>query len=445
MDIVSMQSLFMIRQLNMNLFLFCWFAAAVCIVFCFGTETMRVKTGKTQVLHWRRIVLLSLSLLGLMFAMVACHPAPANPLALKARFQSELETLHDQYRFPGATATYILPDGTVEVVATGLADVELKIPMKPQSRMLAASIGKTFVGATVVALAQEGVLSLDDPISKWLGDRPWFSRLPNHDMITLRQLLNHTSGIANHVDMKPFIHAFRENRHATTNPFPPEALIAFVLDRPPLFKAGEGWRYSDTGYLLVGLIIEAVTGHSYYEEITRRFLVPLRLTLTTPSDHLELPGLAAGYMAPDNDFNLPPKTTLRPGLMAWHPGLEWTGGGLVSNPKDLVVWAKALFEDRAMEGRYLETLLQSVPISSDDPDTRYGVAVAIHENGPLGPTYGHGGWIPGYCSSLRYYPRYGVAIAFQINTDIGIVDGSTQVFKDMENRLAKVVMAAMRR
>jgi D-alanyl-D-alanine carboxypeptidase len=402
------------------------------------------KTGKMLMAHQHRMALISLSLLGLTFAMVIYHPAPANPPALKARFQSELETLHDQYQFPGATAAYILPDGTVEVVATGLADVELEIPMMPQSRMLAASIGKTFVGATVVALAQEGVLSLDDPISKWLGDRPWFSRLPNHNLITLRQLLTHSSGIGNHVDMERFVHAFRENWRARTNPFPPEALIAFVLDRPTLFKAGEGWYYSDTGYILVGLIIEAVTGHSYYEEVARRFLVPLHLTLTTPSDRLELPGLAAGYLAPENEFELPPKTTLRPGVMAWHPGIEWTGGGLVSNPKDLVVWAKALFEGRAMEGRYLKALLQSVPISDDDPDTRYGVAVAIHKNGPLGTTYGHSGWIPGYCSSLRYYPKVGVAIAFQINTDIGIVDGSTQVFEDMENRLAKVVIAAAR-
>jgi len=106
---------------------------------------------------------------------------------------------------------------------------------------------------------------------------------------------------------------------------------------------------------------------------------------------------------------------MRSGVMAWHTGLEWTGGGFVSNSKDLVVWAKALFEGRAIEGSYLDYLLQSVPISDDDPGTRYGIAVAIHENGPLGPTYGHGGWIPGYSSSLRYYPNHGIAVAFQSN------------------------------
>lgn len=154
---------------------------------------------------WRRIGLLSPGLLGLMLVTVIILIACPHSRTLKEQFQSELEALQDQYRFPGATAAYILPDGTVEVFSVGLADVELDIPMMPESGMLAASIGTTFVGATVLALVQEGVLSLDDPISKWLNDRSWFSRLPNHATITLRQLLNHTSGIANHVDEEGFI------------------------------------------------------------------------------------------------------------------------------------------------------------------------------------------------------------------------------------------------
>ena len=307
--------------------------------------------------------------------------------------------------------------------------------------MLAASIGKTFVGALVLALVEEGKLQLDNVISTWLGDRPWFSRLPNHGEITLRQLLTHSAGIPNHVEMEGFKNAFAKNRNADANPLPPDSLIAFVLDQPPLFKPDQGWHYSDTGYILVGLIIEAVTGGDYYEQVRQRFLRPLQLTLTTPSDRLELPGLAAGYMAADNAFGMPSKTTIRPGVMAWHPGIEWTGGGFVSNPKDLVVWAKALFEGRALAGNYLEELLKSVPLSQDDPDNRYGIAVAIREKGPLGPTLGHGGWIPGYCSSLRYYPNHGIAISFQINTDIGVIDHSTNLIPDMEIRLAKVIIA----
>jgi len=372
-----------------------------------------------------------------------CMCPSSGASALRSQFQAELSSLHERYQFPGATAAYMLPDGTVVVVAVGLADTEHQTPMNTDSRMLAASIGKIFVGATVVALVNEKRLDLDTPVSQWLGKRPWFSKLPNHKMITLRHLLMHTSGLANHVEKNEFAHAFRASLSEPEVPLSPETCIEFILDEPALFPPGEGWYYSDTGYLLVGLIIEEVTGQSYYDELKRRFLQPLRLKLTSPSDRRDLPGLAAGYLAANNHLGLPPKTTDHTGAMVWNPGLEWTGGGLSSNPGDLVVWAKALFEGKAIEGDYVTTILDSVPVSNDTPAVRYGLGVAIHEDGPQGPTYGHGGWIPGYSSSLRYYQDHGVAIAFQINTDVGIVDDSTFLFKDMEKRLAEVVINNM--
>lgn len=407
----------------------------------------QVTTRRCDVVSGRcrshRVYLLWLSL---PWALVAtgCIGSPSGASALKGQFEAELNALHEKYQFPGATAAFVLPDGTVEVVAVGLADVERKVAMKPNSRMLAASIGKTFVGAMVVALAKEKHLDLDAPVSKWLGNRPWFSKLPNHEMITLRHLLTHTSGLANHVEKNEFAKAFQASLSEPEAPLSPETCIEFILDEPALFQPGKGWHYSDTGYLLVGLIIEEATGRAYYDELKHRFLIPLKLKQTVPSDRPALPGLAAGYMASDNALGLPPKTTGHKGNMVWNPGLEWTGGGLSSNPKDLVVWAKAVYEGKAIEGDYVETILDSVPVSKDAPAVRYGLGVAIHEDGPRGPTYGHGGWIPGYSSSLRYYGNHGVAIAFQINTDIGIVDDSTLLFEEMEHRLADVVIANMR-
>ncbi len=390
----------------------------------------------------RRRVSFSMRLLmaGLMTLFCSCgHKQKKGEL--NERFQAELEKLHDEYGFPGATAAYILPDGTTGIAVTGLADVENNIPMTPDSRMLAASIGKTFVGATVLALANESALNIDDPVSKWLGDLPWFPRLPNHQHITVHHILTHTSGIANHVEMEGFIEAFRRNRGIETSPLTPESMIGHVLDQAPLCGAGEGWYYSDTGYLLAGLIIETITGHSYYEEVGRRFLAPLGLTRTSPSDRAALGDLASGYVSPENLFDLPPKTTGRPGVMCWNPAIEWTGGGLVTNPRDLVVWAKALYEGKAMEGEYMRQLLDSVPVGDNSTGIRYGMAVAIHNDGPFGQTYGHSGWIPGYCSSLRYYSAYGIAVAFQLNTDIGIIGGTNHVFEDLEKRLAGVVIS----
>jgi len=384
-------------------------------------------------------------ILACFLSVVICsqsHRALASDLI--AEFQSALDAFQSQYGFPGATAAFVLPDGTVGITATGFADLEAGTPMTPQSRMLAASIGKTFVGATTVVLCREGVLNLDAHISRWLGDRRWFPRLPNHDTITLRHLLTHTSGLPDHVHQKSFAIAVSQKWREIDNPFPPESLIQFILDQPPLFNAGKAWAYTDTGYILIGLIIEQATGRSYFDEINERFLIPLGLTQTSPSDKRILPGLAAGYLAVDNSFGFPGKTTTTEGIMVWHPGIEWTGGGLVSTSRDLALWAAALFEGKAIKGDYLGELLLSVPMSPDTADMQYAAGVSVLLSGPFGPVYGHGGWIPGYSSSLRYYPEHRVAVAFQINTDIGLMDGAIPAIRSMETRLAEIAISATR-
>ena len=386
-----------------------------------------------------------LKLLGLVLVAVSCQKVRSHPLTLEQQFQRELNAIHDQYEFPGATAAYVLPDGTTGVAATGLSDVEAGTAMTPESRMLAASIGKSFVGATVLALCQEGLLRLDDPISKWLGDRSWFSRLPNHQTITLRHLLTHSSGLEDHVFSEAFAQAFAESWNEPGSPFPPEAMVEFVLDQPAQFKPGEGWAYTDTGYILVGLIIESASQSSYYDQVNRLFLVPLRLGLTSPSDRRILPLLAAGYTAADHPMGVPVKSTTAPGIMAWSPAVEWTGGGLVSSPRDLAVWAKALYEGRAMNEGYLDDLLRTVPVGNEDSGIRYGIGVGIYEETAFGPSYGHGGGIPGYTSSMRYFPEHGVAVVFQINTDVGISDDSTPIVDEMKRRLTEVVVSGLKK
>lgn len=377
------------------------------------------------------------------FAMfvAGCIQQPEDGVDLEARLQAELDALRQEYGFPGATAALALADGATVTAATGLADVESEVPMSPSSRMLAASIGKTFVSATVLGLAQEERIDLDSTISRWLGEAPWFERLPNHDTITVRQLLTHRSGLPNHVDTPAFAEAFATNWDQPGTPVAPPDLIEFVLDEPAVFAAGEGWSYTDTGYILLGMVIEASTTDTFYSEVERRFLGPLGLDETSPSDHKDLPGLAAGYMAPNNRFQLPAKTLLDDGRMAWNPAIEWTGGGFVTTSRDLVAWAKALFEGRAMDGPYLDELLRGAPVSDEAPSVRFGAGVAIRDTGPIGPWYSHGGWIPGYVSSLRYYPEHRAAIAFQINTDIGMVDDSTDLYEQMAARLEQLAAA----
>ncbi len=383
-----------------------------------------------------RVRAVSAAALGLAAAIALSLPAAADPAAA---FRDALEALHAEHGFPGATAACVLPDGSVLVAATGLADVDAGRPMRPDDRMLAASIGKTFTGAMALALSREGRLGLDDPLADWLGEEPWYERLPNHDTITLRHLLRHRSGLPDHVYDEAFGAEFAR-RLATGRLFAPRELIGYVLDDEPLFPPGEGFAYTDTGYVLLGLVIEKAAGESYYEAVARRFLEPIGLAQTSPSDRRDLAGLVPGYLAADNPFGLPAKTLTDEGLLVFHPGLEWTAGGFVSTSRDLAHWGAALFGGDAMPGDYLPLLLASAPIDPSRPAVRYGLGVAEFRDGHFGDAYGHAGWIPGYSSSLRHYADHGVTIAFQVNTDTGFTEPDSELMGEIEARLAEAVI-----
>lgn len=379
---------------------------------------------------------LSAAALGLAAAIALSPPAAADPAAA---LRDALEALHAEHGFPGATAACVLPDGSVSIAATGLADAEAGTPMRPDDRMLAASIGKTLTGAMALALSREGTLGLDDPLADWLGEEPWYERLPNHDAITLRHLLRHRSGLPDHVYDEAFGAEFAR-RLATGGSFAPRELIGYVLDDEPLFPAGEAFAYTDTGYVLLGLVIEMATGERYYEGVARRFLEPIGLAQTTPSDRRDLAGLVPGYLAADNPFGLPAKTLAEDGLLVFHPALEWTAGGFVSTSRDLARWGAALFGGVAMPGDYLRLLLASAPIDPARPAARYGLGVAEFRGGHFGDVYGHAGWIPGYTSSLRHYADHGVTIAFQVNTDIGFTEPGSELMGEIEARLAEAII-----
>jgi len=369
-------------------------------------------------------------------AVSACVTIP--PADHAGRLQGELDRVRMEFGFPGMTAAYVLGDGSIGAAASGMADVEAGVPMTEHSPMLAASIGKSFVAALCVTLDLEGRLALDEPVSRWLGSYDWFDRLPNQESITLRHLLTHSAGLPNHVHMEVFHVEFAKSGRSPENPLPPDRLVAFILDKPALFPPGQGWAYSDTGYILAGLVVEAVTGQLLFDQLRERFLLPLALFGTAPADRRDLNGLAVGYMRPDNTFNLPARTLDGHGRLQWHPAVEGAGGGLVSTSPDLARWGAALFAGQAMSGDYLAELFRSVPVNPEAPGDRYGAGVAISLSDHFGPVYGHAGWIPGYVSSLRHYPEHGVTVAFQINTDIGIIDSDERVLAIVEERLARL-------
>jgi D-alanyl-D-alanine carboxypeptidase len=348
--------------------------------------------------------------------------------------------------FPGATLAFGLPDDRIAKFAVGFSDVEKKLPMRPESRMPAGSIGKTYVAAVALDMVDDGLLDLDGRIERWLGDEPWFSRLPNANTITLRHLLNHSSGIMDHVfdADSQFQNYLKEqlSEDDATRRFDPRDMVRFVLDREPLFPAGGGFHYTDTGYLLVGMIIEKASRSSYYEELARRLLVPLNLGQTTPLDRRVIAGIAQGY-APESQrlFGLPDKVVAN-GALVFDPSLEWTGGGLVTVSGDLVRWAIALFSGKAIGQPQVNEMLHSIAAPdhyADDQEHDYGYGLGVNvAHTALGVAYRHGGFFPGYNSILAYFPDTGIAVAMQINTDQSNIEGHFEA-------IAEIIIRALAR
>ncbi len=337
---------------------------------------------------------------------------------LQQRLREKLETLKAAAAFPGLSVGFVLPDGRSAGAAVGLADVENKVPLKPSDRMLAGSIGKTFVAAVLLQLVEEGKVKLDDRLLARLANEPWAARLPNANDLTLRCLLTHTSGLPEYFEVPAFLTALKADpgRERT-----PAELLAFVLDAKPLFPVGKGWAYADTNYLLLGLVVEKATGKPLFDEITRRLLRPLNLKRTLPSDRPSLPEVAVGYSMPRSPFGVEGRMIVG-GKFRINPQFEGAGGGLASTPEDLACWARALYEGKAFRDRAtLEAMLTGVDSSSGrggGKGRKYGLGVQIRDS-EWGPCYGHGGWFPGYLSEMAYFPKLRVAVAVQFNTDQG--------------------------
>ena len=338
----------------------------------------------------------------------------SNTTELKQALQLKLDEWHKAGSFPGATLGVVLASGESFGLAVGFSDRELKTPMKPRDRMLAGSVGKTFAAATALQLVKEGKIGFDDRIEKYLGREPWFSRLPNAKDITVRQLMNHTSGLVRY----EFKEAFTKD--LTANPekvWKPAELVAYLLDEKAPFAAGKGWDYSDTNYIVLGMIIEKVTGKRFYDEANVRLLKPLKLVDTIPQDGSRLKSVVQGYAGPNNPFGGRDAMILD-GKFVINPQFEWTGGGYVSTPEDLARWAKMIYEGKAFSPDLLPQVLEGVPSPMLGGETRYGLGVIIRKT-PLGLSYGHSGFFPGYITDMMYFPDYKVAVAVQVNTSVG--------------------------
>lgn len=350
---------------------------------------------------------LSATLLGLL--LVSGASAKQD---LAAGLKEKLDELSARAGFPGATFSILLADGRVLDVASGWADADRRQPLTPESRMPAGSVGKTFVAAAILQGVDGGVLDLDSPIEKWIGQETWFPRLPNARTVTLRLLLSHRSGVPDS-DETAFMKAVTTNVEKT---WTPAELIAFVLDKKPRFSAGSKYFYTDMNYIIAGAVFEHAVGQPLFDEIDRRLVKPFSLSRTTPSGRRDMTGVVAGHLdMKGNDyrkFGLP-DTSLRDGKFTYNAQAEYAGGGMISTSHDLAQWAAALWSGRAFSAARLADMLDGKP---SEKNVKYGLGAEIRASG-RGPMYLHDGWIFGYTTVMLYLADEHISAAIQVNSD----------------------------
>ncbi|HMQ03024.1 MAG TPA: serine hydrolase domain-containing protein [Pyrinomonadaceae bacterium] len=363
------------------------------------------------------IMLRSIAMLAVVAVLAAAVTAQRPVLAsgtnvVKKELQMKLDEWHKAGKFPGATFGVVLANGDTFGLAVGYADRDAMTPMRPTDRMPAGSTGKTFAAALAMQLIGEGKLDLDDRIEKFFGKETWFARISNAKEINVRQLMNHTSGLVRYEFKKEF------TDFLTANPYKvwtPEDRLAYLFDAPAPFEAGKGWEYSDTNYIVLGMIIERLTGKDFYRDAEERFVRKLKLADTIPQTGPVMKGVVQGYAGPNNPFGGKDKM-IENGKFIVNPQLEWTGGGWASTGHDLARWAKVLFEGKAFDAKLVPTMLDGVPARLG-PNAKYGLGVIIRPTA-AGMSYGHSGFFPGYMTDMMYFPEHKIAIAVQVNTSV---------------------------
>jgi D-alanyl-D-alanine carboxypeptidase len=324
---------------------------------------------------------------------------------------------------PGVIAV-VQREGQLRVHRAGYADVETRRRPRGNDHMLIASTAKAFSGAVALSLVQKGVLSLDDTIAERLPSLPvaWGA-------VTLRQLLNHTSGIPDFSDSQ----AFREAVAASLAVAPPPSqLLQYVADEPLAFPPGSAYRYSNSDNIAVGLMVQAVTGKSYEEELAEQVYGPLGLTQTSLPAGPELPNPFIHGYAREGDG--PPEDVSEIIAGGW----AWASGGIVSTPFDLNRFIRG-YVGGALFGPDVKSQQRQFVAGGSEPRgpglNTAGLALFRYQT-RCGTVYGHTGNTLGYTQFMAASSDGTRSVTVSINL---------QRTQDSEGQTASRVFRALRR
>jgi D-alanyl-D-alanine carboxypeptidase len=303
---------------------------------------------------------------------------------------------------PGISVAVVRDGQIIKTAACGFADLELSVPVTPRTVFQIQSITKTFTSAAILLLADEGKLSLDDPVAKYLEGTPasWTN-------ITIRHLLTHTSGI------KDFINSPTRSLRLDVSE---EDVLEATAPRSLNFQPGERYAYSNTNYHLLAMIIRKLTGKWYGDFLRERIFVPLGMTNTRPVSLSALvTNRASGYVWTGKEY--------RKGAFIAESVLSYGGGGILSTAPDMALWAQALMADKVLKPEALAQAWTPARLNSGT-NSSYGLGWGV------GRVEGHreiqhsGAHATGFTSFLAIYPDDHLAVVVLLNrngTDPGSI------------------------
>ena len=336
----------------------------------------------------------------------AAHLDDATAATLKAA----LDSARASGKYPGASAAVIFPDGSMWTGASGTAIVSTHTAMTTSTLFSVGSISKTFISALIGRLVEAGTMSLDDHLSKYV---PSF---PNAANITLRQLMSHTAGVRDLFDTGSTLgDAVLANRGTAWT----AAQVLATIGRP-YTAPGQGYHYSNTDYVLLGLAVEKATGKKVAALVRSNFLVPLGMTHTYLQTEETAKGPEAhGYM-PTTGTCRSPCDNSAGSMIPYTAEATVAGfaGAYVSTPSDLAIWANALYGGYVIDPASLAAMTDITPSMAFKVKPKYPYGLGFEEISLAGQVaFGHRGRLDGFWSAMEYLPASHVTVVFLTNAD----------------------------
>lgn len=380
---------------------------------------------------FRRVVGVSFLVTSLVACGSSASDAPEPALDVEA-VMTEIEAAAQQFLTdtgaPGLTMALLLPDGdggTIErTVALGLSNVKQNQSASPSDHYRFGSITKTMTSAVILQLVDEGKVELDEPVATYLG-AGWakgyeWNGVDYGDMLTIRQILNHTDGFAEFAFDPAF---YIEASARMTTPYEPEEIVAWAVKRGPQYEPGNGYAYNTVGHVVAGLVIEKVTGNSAEEELRTRIFDKVQAAdaYLAPTKFAPEDGVA-GYVQGELKaaFDLLPAyapyradaavgdfydVTVAPQDVPRSAG--WTGGGIEAQADDIARIFRSLFTTVVTGDELAEFIA---------PSAHNGYGLGVNAGTKAGATvYSHGGGVPGFRSEAIFAPDLDVTVAVSAN------------------------------